>query len=288
MRVGGQHDARDGDRVDRAELGDRHLEVGEELQQERLELLVGAVHLVDQEDRRRGAPDRLQKRPLQQIFFREDVLLDALRVFAGALARLDGEKLALIVPLVERGVLVEALVALQADQLGLVDLRQRLGDLRLADPRLALDEQRPVQEIHQPQRSRQIAVGDVADLGEAIGDLFAGQGHARSTGFDTCSVVIAGLDPAIHSVTLATAAIVAEWMPGSSPGMTTNVDARPLRQGCYVCSPSRSAASHVRQASCGIWMWVEPRKAKASFTALEKHGTPPTLGLSPTPLAPIG
>ena len=49
-----------------------------------------------------------------------------------------------------------------------------------------------------------------------------------------------------------------------------------------------SAASHVRQASCGIWMWVEPRKAKASFTALEKAGTPPTFGLSPTPLAPIG
>jgi hypothetical protein len=35
-------------------------------------------------------------------------------------------------------------------------------------------------------------------------------------------------------------------------------------------------------------MWVLPRNANASFTALEKHGTPPTFGLSPTPLAPIG
>src|SRR3954451_6568864 len=54
------------------------------------------------------------------------------------------------------------------------------------------------------------------------------------------------------------------------------------------CSPSRSAAVQVRQWSCGIAMWVEPRNLKASLTALAKHGTPPTLGLSPTPLAPIG
>jgi hypothetical protein len=34
-------------------------------------------------------------------------------------------------------------------------------------------------------------------------------------------VVIAGLDPAIHSVTVAIVEGVTEWMPGSSPGMTT-------------------------------------------------------------------
>src|ERR1700685_4777839 len=56
----------------------------------------------------------------------------------------------------------------------------------------------------------------------------------------------------------------------------------------YACSPNFSAAVQVRQLSCGIWMWVEPRNANASLTALEKHGTPPTFGLSPTPLGPIG
>src|SRR5215470_5411559 len=56
----------------------------------------------------------------------------------------------------------------------------------------------------------------------------------------------------------------------------------------HLCRPSCSAAVQVRQLSWGIGMLVEPRKAKASFTALEKHGTPPTFGLSPTPLAPIG
>jgi hypothetical protein len=34
-------------------------------------------------------------------------------------------------------------------------------------------------------------------------------------------VVIAGLDPAIHSVTVVAGPTVTEWMPGSSPGMTT-------------------------------------------------------------------
>ena len=39
------------------------------------------------------------------------------------------------------------------------------------------------------------------------------------------NVVIAGLDPAIHSVTVASDTSVAEWMPGSGPGMTTTLEA---------------------------------------------------------------
>ena len=85
-----------------------------------------------------------------------------------ALARLDGEELALIVPLVERGVLVEPLVALQADQLGAVHGGERLGDLGLADAGLAFQQQRALEELHQPQRGREIAVGDVADGGELV------------------------------------------------------------------------------------------------------------------------
>jgi hypothetical protein len=34
-------------------------------------------------------------------------------------------------------------------------------------------------------------------------------------------VVTAGLDPAIHSVTVEEIMTATEWMPGSSPGMTT-------------------------------------------------------------------
>src|SRR5262249_22591768 len=56
----------------------------------------------------------------------------------------------------------------------------------------------------------------------------------------------------------------------------------------HPCNPNFSAAVQVRQWSCGIGMCVDPRNLKASFTALVKQGTPPTFGLSPTPLAPIG
>ena len=62
--------------------------------------------------------------------------------FSPRLRALDGEELALVVPLVERGVLVQALVALQADQLGAAHRGQRLGDLGLADAGLAFEQQR--------------------------------------------------------------------------------------------------------------------------------------------------
>ena len=171
---------------DRAELGDRDLEVGQELEQERLEFLVGAVDLVDQQHRRVEPADRGKERPFEQVALREDVLLDLVGVLA--LARLDGEKLALVVPLVERGVLVEPLVALEADQLGLVDGGERLCHLGLADARLAFEKERALEEIHQPQRGRKIAVGDVADFTEAGCDLFAGHGFrpaARIAGHAT-------------------------------------------------------------------------------------------------------
>src|SRR6516162_3900205 len=35
-------------------------------------------------------------------------------------------------------------------------------------------------------------------------------------------------------------------------------------------SPRLCAVFHTRQRSCGIWVWVRPRWAKASLTALEK------------------
>jgi hypothetical protein len=39
-------------------------------------------------------------------------------------------------------------------------------------------------------------------------------------------VVIAGLDPAIHSVASTRIFCISEWMPGSSPGMTTWMNLR--------------------------------------------------------------
>ena len=61
---------------DRADLGDRHLEVGQELEQERLELVVGAVDLVDQQHRRHGVGvlDRVEQRPPLEEVAPEDVV----------------------------------------------------------------------------------------------------------------------------------------------------------------------------------------------------------------------
>ena len=69
-------------RLDRAELGNADLEVGQKLEQKGLELLVGAVDLVDQQHRRRLAADGGQQRPLQQILLGEDVLLDGVGILA--------------------------------------------------------------------------------------------------------------------------------------------------------------------------------------------------------------
>ena len=119
---GQQHD-RMRARLDAAELGDRDLEVGEQLEQHRLELLVGLVDLVDQQHDRLGRGDRGHQRPLEQELLAEDVVLD--RVPAGALRLgLDAQQLLAVVPLVERLGLVEPLVALQAHEPA-VEVRRR-------------------------------------------------------------------------------------------------------------------------------------------------------------------
>ena len=61
-------------RLDHAELGDRDLEVREDLEQHRLELLVRLVDLVDQQHDRLGRRDRLHQRPRQEEVVGEDVL----------------------------------------------------------------------------------------------------------------------------------------------------------------------------------------------------------------------
>ena len=64
-------------RADGAELGDADLEVAEQLEQERLELLVGAVDLIDQEDRRNqiAVVDRIEQGPAEQELRAEDLTL---------------------------------------------------------------------------------------------------------------------------------------------------------------------------------------------------------------------
>src|SRR5271155_1913802 len=177
--VRGQDHARDRERPYDAELGNRDLEVRQQLEQERLEFLVGAVDLVDQQHRRRLAPDGAEQRPLEQVILGEYARLDFGDARARALARLYRQELALVVPLVKRRADVEPLVALHANELGAVHGGKRLRDFGLAHPRLALDEERTLERIHHPEGSREVAVGDISDLGQTRGDRLAGDGGAR-------------------------------------------------------------------------------------------------------------
>ena len=153
-----------------AQLGDRDLEVGEDLEQHRLELLVGLVDLVDQEHDRLGVRDRAQERAGEDEVLGEDLGLDARRTprgrcrpVLGRALRLDVEELLAVVPLVKRLGLVEALVALEADQLAAGRARDRLRELGLADPRRALDEDRLSELLGEVGDERRGLVREVAD-----------------------------------------------------------------------------------------------------------------------------
>ena len=143
-------------RAHRAALGDRDLEVRQELEEEGLELVVGAVDLVDQEHRLVGLAQGLEHRPLDQ----ELVAVDVDRRLAGLA---DREHLARVVPLVERGRGVDALVALQADQAAAEHGRDRLRGLGLADAGRAFEQQRLAE------REREIGGGREALVGEVEG-----------------------------------------------------------------------------------------------------------------------
>ena len=166
-------------RPDRAELRHRHLEVREHLQQVRLELLVGAVDLVDEEHRRFVLGDRLEKRPAEEIALGEDPLLGLVRALVVPTG-LDGEELALVVPLVDRRRRVEPLVALEPDEASAGRRRERLRDLGLPDSRLPLDEERPPQAKREVERHRERIVGDVADRREPVPERLDLQRPARS------------------------------------------------------------------------------------------------------------
>jgi len=123
----------------RAELGNRHLVLRQDLEQQRLALDVQPVDLVEQEHDRVVRPDRRQQRPAEQELLAEHPgVAQALR--RRAVVQLKLQQLAAIVPLVDRLRLVKALVALQPDQPLACRQRHTLGQLRLAGPGRPLDQ----------------------------------------------------------------------------------------------------------------------------------------------------
>src|SRR4029434_967280 len=78
----------------------------------------------------------------------------------------DLEQLPRVVPLVHCVVDVQALVALQPNQVGLQCRGERFGYLRLADAGLTLEEERTLEAQREERRHRQRAIGDVRLRGE--------------------------------------------------------------------------------------------------------------------------
>ena len=89
------------------------------------------------------------------------------------------QQLARVVPLVDGVRDVEALVALQADQPGAERARERLGQLGLADPGLALQQQRLLDRQRQEEGRREPPLGQVGLREERVLELVDGlEAHA--------------------------------------------------------------------------------------------------------------
>ncbi len=181
MHVAGPVRREDHDRwaagLEHTQLGHRHLEVGQHLEEVGLELVVGAVDLVDQQHRRRALAvlDRPQQRPLDQEPLVVQIGFEVVGRAAGGLAARLGrpqvQQLPRVVPVVHGLGGVDALVALEADQLAVRPRRQHLGDLGLADAGLALEQQRSLQRQGEEDRGGQSLVGEVPVLGERSVDV---------------------------------------------------------------------------------------------------------------------
>jgi hypothetical protein len=135
-------------------------EVREHLEQEGLELVVGPVDLVDEQDDRIVGGDRLQQRAADQVLRPEQLAL----VDGALLGRAQVQQLARVVPLVHGVRDVEALVALQADQPSAGGRGEGLRELGLAHAGLALEQQRLADGERDEQRRGQAALGQVGVL----------------------------------------------------------------------------------------------------------------------------
>src|SRR5436305_10609786 len=111
--VGGQKNDRAALGGNRPQLWNRDRKVGQELEQERLELVVGAVDLVDQQHHRPSGIgfDRVKQGPVQQEAARKQ-----LAFVHASLSRPHRQQLARVVPVIDGVVQVDPLVTLQADQ----------------------------------------------------------------------------------------------------------------------------------------------------------------------------
>src|SRR5918997_2322336 len=158
-----------------SKLRDGDGELGEDLQQKGLELVVGPIYLVDEQHRRHGplVLQRREQRPADQKLPGVELVLEAGPVFGRSqgLGGADVQELPGVVPLVDRLVHVDALVALEPDKGRVQHARQHLRHLRLADPGLALQKERAAQLEGEKDGGGKPLAGQVVALPEPCGEL---------------------------------------------------------------------------------------------------------------------
>ena len=161
-----QDDDRRECRGDRAELGDRHGRFGQELEQEGLELVVGPVNLVDQQDHRTWSLvlDCLQQWTGHEVLRGEQVV--GIEWLSRSLGGADAQQLARIVPFVQGLGSVDPLVALQPDEGRVERGRQGLRRLGLADTGFTFEQQWLRQARRAEQCSCQALISEVVDAVE--------------------------------------------------------------------------------------------------------------------------
>ena len=149
-------------RANGADFGDGHLEFRQDFQEERLELFIRAVYLVDEQDGRLVVlGERGQQRALQQKFAAEDVFFAPRRRLSVAFAEPNPQQLFGVIPLVQRGGHVQPFVTLQPDEARIQQPRHDAGYLRLAHPGAPLDEQRTLQRPRHVDGRGDGRVGDI-------------------------------------------------------------------------------------------------------------------------------
>ena len=114
--------------------------------------------------------DRLEQRPGQQELVAEDVVVDLAPRVAVAVG-LDAQQLLLVVPLVQRLGLVEALVALQADEPGPGHLGDALGELGLAGAGGPFHQYGLAESISEEHDAGDSFVGEIVDVFQSIANL---------------------------------------------------------------------------------------------------------------------
>src|SRR5262249_54466707 len=125
------------------QLRDSDLKFRQNFQKKSFKGFVRTIDFVNQQYRRRRfAKDRPQKGTSEKKIVSENMTLQLFGWLVTFLPDFNCQKLLLVVPLVQRRMSIQSLIALEADQLGSKKRRENFCNFRFADACVPLDQER--------------------------------------------------------------------------------------------------------------------------------------------------